>query len=131
MYAVGTVLRVAHGLLGDIGLYLPKLQIVAGVEHTAVGVAASAHKVVAGLLGGGNEHTGAVEVLGEKGLGYLRAEVAKVHHQGVAAVFLNVFKSLYHVYFRLHYADRALVDAGRFCTVFGVKGFHQGPSAVH
>ena len=88
--AVGAVFGVAYGVFGDVGLDLPQLQVIAGIEHAAVGVAPAAHQVVPAFLCRGNEHAGAVKVLGQKGLRNLRAKVAQVHGQGVAASLFYV-----------------------------------------
>ena len=126
--SVGAVLCVAHGVFRYVGLDFPELQVIAGVEHAAVGVAAATHQVVAGFLRGGNEHGGTVKMLGQQGFGDFRAEVAQVHHQRVAAGVLHVFQRLHHMDFAFHNADGALVHA--LAAVFFGIGLHQGFSPV-
>ena len=126
---VGALRRGAHGILGYVCLHVAQLQVIAGVEHAAVGIAPAAHQVVLALLGSRDVHGGAVEMLGQKGLGDFRAEVAQVHAQGVAAVLLDVLQGLHHVNLALHDAHGALVDG--VCAVLGGVGLYQGFPPVH
>src|SRR5699024_10387420 len=64
------------GVVGDVNPAVPQAQVVAGVEHTAVGVAAAVVEVAV-TLGGAGIHDGAVEPVGDHGLGGLGAEVAQ------------------------------------------------------
>ena len=126
---VGALRRGAHGILGYVCLHIAQLQIIAGVEHAAVGVAPAAHQVVLALLGSRDVHGGTVEMLGQKGLGDFRAEVPQVYAQGIAAIRLDVLQGLYHVDLALHDAHGALVDGGRI-VLRGV-GLYQGFPPVH
>ena len=122
----GDVLGGAHGVLGDVGLQVAHAQVVGAVEHAAVGVAPAVDQVLAGLLGGGGVHDGAVKLLGDEGLGGLGAEVAQEHHQGVAAGGLHLVHGLEHVLLVLH-GGLALVDV----HALGLAGgHHRGAAAL-
>ena len=115
------VLGGADGVLGDPGLEMAHPEVVGAVEHAAVGVAAAVDKVVAGLLGGGDVHAGAVEILGDEGLGGLGAEVAEEDHEGVAAGGLDVVDGLEHIELVLD-GGLALVDVDAALSAGGADG---------
>ena len=121
--------RRPHGIFGDVGFYIPELQIIACVQHAAVGITPAAHQIPLGFLRGGDEHGRAVEVLREKSLADLRAEIPQIDTEGIAACRLDVFQRLYHVDFALHDAHRAFVYA--LCAVSGSVRFHQCFSPVY
>ena len=102
------ILGGADGILGDVALEMAHAEVVGAVEHAAVGVAAAVDEVAV-TLGGGNEHAGAVEVLGNQRLGRLGAEVAEEDNQRVDAGGLHVVDSLEHVGLVLN-GDGALID---------------------
>ena len=118
----GDVLRRAHGVLRDVALQMAHPQVVGAVEHTAVGVAAPIDEVAV-PLGGGHEHTGAVKVFGNEGLGGLGAEIAQEHHQGVAAVLVHIGQGFQHIQLVLN-GDRALVEVAR------IGGFDGGAALL-
>ena len=122
------VSSVAHGLLGDVSAGLAQGEGVAGVQHTAVGIATTVDQVVLGLLSSGAEHGGAVEVLGQHGLGDLGTEVAQIDHEGVAASLVDILQGLLHVDLALHDADRTLVDVGS--TELLCVSLHEGLATV-
>ena len=118
----GDVLRRAHGVLRDVALQMAHPQVVGAVEHTAVGVAAPIDEVAV-PLGGGHEHTGAVKVFGNEGLGGLGAEIAQEHHQGVAAALVHIGQGFQHIQLVLN-GDRALVEVAR------IGGFDGGAALL-
>ena len=85
----GDSFRVAHRVLGDVAGQTAQLQVVAGVEHAAVGVAATAGQDRDVLLGGSREHRRAGKLLGEQRLRALRPEVAQEYDQRVDRVGLQ------------------------------------------
>ncbi len=121
---VRAVLRVADRVFRDVGLDVPQLQVVAGVQHAAVSVAASADEVVLALFRCCAEHHRAIApVLREQGLGDLRSEVAEEYAERVAARRVHVRERVHHVDLALDDRDRALVDVFR-AVLFRV-GFDQ------
>ena len=94
---VGAVLGVAHGILGDVGLDAVELQVVGGVQHAAVGVAAVGGQHADVLLSRRDVHHGAAEHAGDQGLGALGAEVAEEDDQRVDAGGLDLLVGLVHV----------------------------------
>ena len=131
MDPIRALLRVSHGVFGNIGLDLPKLQVVAGVQHAAVSVAPSADQVISAFLRRGDKHGGAVKVFCQESLGNFRAKIAQVHHQSVAPGLFYVLQRLYHVDLAFHNADGALVHTGALRSVFFRKGLHQRLPAVY
>ena len=119
----------ADRVFRNVNLYIAQLQVVAGVQHAAICVAAAVHEVFCGFFRGRTEHNGAVKVLCKQRLGNFRTEVAKVNDKRVAACVLYVFKCLYHVDLALHDTDRALIDI--CCTVFICVGLYQCLSSVY
>ena len=89
-----TVPRVSDRILRNIGRNLSQAEIVGAVEHPAVGISPSPHEVVASLLGCGDIHRGAGEILCEYRLRRLRTEIAQIDHQRIAAGTLNLFQRL-------------------------------------
>ena len=102
----------ADRVFRNVNLYIAQLQVVAGVQHAAICVAAAVHEVFCGFFRGRTEHNGAVKVLCKQRLGNFRTEVAKVNDKRVAACVLYVFKRLYHVDLALHDTYGALINFG-------------------
>ncbi len=107
---VRALLRVAHRVLRNIRLHVAELQVVARVQHAAVGVAAVARKDGDVLLRRRAEHLRSVEVLRKQRLGDLRPEVAEVDAERVAVMSLDVGQRVDHVDLALDDGDRTLVD---------------------
>ena len=120
----GAVGCVAYGLLRNVGAGLAQRKGVAGVQHAAVSVATAVNQVLLGLLSGGTEHGGTVEILGEHGLRDFRTKVAQIYAEGVTACLGDIFESLLHVDFALYNTDGAFVDAflAKFLLILGDNG---------
>ena len=125
---VSAVSGVADRIFRDVRLHAAELEVVAGVEHAAERVATVTHETVAGFLAGRAEHDGTVEVLGEHGLGDLRAEVAEVDAEGVAFVLLEVLEGLEHVDLALDDADGTFIDVA--LAVLRLIGVDESAAAV-
>ena len=68
-------------ILGNVSSYASQLEVVAGIEHTAVSVASVVDKCIAAvILSSCNEHCRAVEILSEQCFRGLGTEVAKVYN---------------------------------------------------
>ena len=65
---VSTVLGIPYRILRDICLDVAQRQVVAGIEHTAVCVAASLAQIIPGLLSGCHKHLRSVKMLCQQGL---------------------------------------------------------------
>ena len=106
-------------ILRNIGLNIAQFQVVAGIEHPAVCVAASVQQIVAAFLRGSHEHLWPVKMFCEQSLGYLRSKIAKVYAQRVASGLLDVLKRLHHMDLAFYDADRAFIDIrlAIFCLV--------------
>ena len=128
MNHVCAVLGIAHRIVRDISLGVPKGQIVARIQHAAVSITASVNEILLGFLGSGAEHLRAVKVLGQQGFRNLRTEVAEIDAEGVAAVCFDVVQGIYHINFGLDDGHRAFVNV--FGTVLPGIGLDQGLSAV-
>ena len=111
---VGTFGGGADGVGGDVRLDAAQFEVVACVEHAAVGVAAVVFEHGGVLLRRGAEHDGAARLLApllrEQRLRNFRPEVAEVHGEGVAARRLDVFERLHGLHFALDDAHGALVN---------------------
>ena len=88
-----TLLGCAHGIFGDVGLETAQPQIIRAVQHAAVGVAPAIDQVSIPFRSS-HIHYRAMESLGQDGLRGLRAEVAQVHHQGIAPGGPHILQSL-------------------------------------
>ena len=93
---LGDVVGGAYRISGDIALEVTHGEVVAAVEHTAIGVATAVDHVAV-ALSGRDEHARAMELLGDERLGGLRTEVAKEHDEGVAASLAHLFDGLEHI----------------------------------
>ena len=120
--ALHQLFRGAHGNLGDIDALLTQAQVVAGVQHAAVGVA-TAIEQVAVTLGSAHIHQGTVKEVGNHGLGGLGAEVAQEDHQGVDAMGHHVVDGVAGLDLGLH-GDGALIQA------LAVGGLDGGAAAL-
>ena len=63
--------------------HIAQFQVVARVEHAAIGIAAALYQAVFVFFGRRYEHFGAVKVLGEQRFGNFRAKVPQVYAQRV------------------------------------------------
>ena len=99
-------------------------EVVGAVQHTAVGIAAAVDHIAV-TLGGGHEHAGAVEELGNQGFGGLRAEVAQKDGQRVAAGLGDLGNGLLHVMLVFH-GGLALVEG----NALGLAGGRNGGAAL-
>ena len=129
MNHIGTFTGKAHRVLGNVRAHIAQLQVIAGVQHSAVCIAAALNQAVLVLFSGGHEHLGAVEVLGQQGFGNFRTEVAQIDAQRIAAGFLDILQRLHHVDFALHNTDGALINI--LCVIRRFVSFYQGFSAVY
>ena len=111
---VRALLRISHGVFGDVCLHAAQLQVIRSIQHAAVCVAAGICKRGDVLLCRRAEHDGRVHplciLLCEHGLGNFGAEVAEVHAERVAALLFEICKRLSHLHFALDDAHGALVD---------------------
>ena len=124
-------LRRSYRIFRNIGLQISQFQVVACVQHAAVGVSSAAHQVVSGLLRRGNHHGGAVKLLNQQGFGRFRSEVSKVNHDRVAARSLHIREGLPHIDFILD-ADRALIQSLSILLCIGCDySFSSGHRQVH
>ena len=126
---VRALLSSPHRIFRNIGPDIAQLQIIAGVEHTAVCVSSAAYQIVLALFCGSREHNRSVKMFGQQGLGDLRSEVSKVYAQRVASCFLDIFQRLHHMNLALNNADRALIDI--LCRIFFAISFYKSFSAVY
>ena len=115
----------AHGITGYVSLHMAHAQVVAAVEHAAVGVAAAVDHVAV-ALGRGHVHDGAVEALGDEGLGRLGPEVAEKDREGVDARGLGLGEGDLHVGLGLD----GLLDLDDVKPGRGARG-HDGLAAAH
>ena len=129
MDAVRTFGCRSHRVLGNISLHIAQFQIVACVQHTAVGIPAAAHQIILALLRSRNIHGRSFKMLCQKCLGNLGSEISKINAERIAAVGPDVFQGLHHVNLTLHDADRTFVDV--LLAVFGLVGLHQSLSPVN
>ena len=83
----------AHGIIGNVRLHPAQAQVIRAVQHAAVGVAPAVDQVAV-ALGGSHVHDRSPEPLGQNGLRRLRAEIAQIHHQGIAAGSLHIRQGL-------------------------------------
>ena len=128
MNHIGALLRSSDGVLRNICLNIAQRQIVAGIQHAAVSVSASADQAsLRGLLSCSHEHFRTVKMLCKKCFRDLGTKVPKIDNKGIAAGFLNIRKCLKHMHFALDDADRAFIDI-RIIVFFPVS-FHQGFSS--
>ena len=114
---LGDVAGGAHGILRDVALQVAHAQVVGAVQHAAVGVAAAVDHVAV-ALGRRREHHGAVEILGDQGLGGLRTEIAQEHDGGVAALRLQGLHGLAHIQLVFH----SHLDLGHGQLLLGALG---------
>jgi len=110
MNHLSTLSCIAYWLLWNICTSLTQRQSLAGVQHTAVSITTTIDQVVLSLLSSSAEHGGALEPVGNHGLGNLGTEVAQVNAKGVTTGFLHIGQSLLSVDLTLNDADRTLVD---------------------
>ncbi len=129
MDAVRTFGCRSHRVLGNISLHIAQFQIVACVQHTAVGIPAAAHQIILALLRSRNIHGRSFKMLCQKCLGNLGSEISKINAERIAAVGPDVFQGLHHVNLTLHNTHGTLIDGIRavFCRV----SRNQGLSSVH
>ena len=102
------IIRGAHRVLRDVGGQVAHAQVVAAVEHAAVGISAAVDEVAV-TLGSRHEHAGSAELLRDEGLGRLGSEVAEEDHERVHALHQHIFDGVEHVLLVLD-GDGALVD---------------------
>ena len=93
---------VTHRCRRDIGADASQLQVIAGVEQTAVGVAPALQQVLPALLCGGGEHHRTAERLGKQGLRRFGPEVAEINGQGVGPRRPELSQGGAHVVLVLH-----------------------------
>ena len=107
----------ADRIIRDVRPQLAQADVVGGVEHAAIGIAASVDEIFSCLLGGGREHDRAVEALGQDGRRPFGAEVAQEDDQGVDAGRLDFVQGLEGVL--LVFDDgRDFDDRNRFLAAF-------------
>ena len=113
---VRTLLSGSHRILRDIGFHIAQFQIVAGIEHAAVRIAAALYEIILCFFRSRHEHLRSLEMFCKQGLGDLRPEVSKVDNQCIASGFLNVLEGLYHMDLTFYDADRTFID-GSFAVL--------------
>ena len=121
---VRTFFRITDRIFRNIGLYIAKLKVVAGVQHTAVSIAAVGTQNSIVLFRSCHEHLRSVKMLCQKSLGDFRSEVAEEYAQGVAAGLLNIRQRVDHIDFALDNRDGALINIGRI--ILGSIRFYKG-----
>ena len=126
---VCAVLRIPYRILRNICLHIAQLQIIACIQHTTVGIAASLDQVILGFLSGSHEHLRAFEMFRKQRLGNLRTEVAQIYTERITAVLPDILQGIHHVNLALNDADRTLVDIRPI--ILRLISFHQGFSSVH
>ena len=112
------------GIFRNICFHIAQLQIVAGIEHTAVRIPSSLDQVASSFFCSGYKHLRSVKMLCKQGLRNLRSEVSKIYHQSIAACFFDILQSLYHMDLTLHDADRTFINI--LFPVFCLISLHQG-----
>ena len=115
--------RIANRIVRDIGLHVAKRQVVAGVQHSAVCVAAAVQQILLALFGGCTEHLWSVKVLCQQSFGNFRSEISEIYAQRIASRLLNIFQCVYHIDFALDDGDGTFIDV--FCIVFFTVCFYQ------
>ena len=120
---------VPHRIFRYVSLYVPQFQVIAGIEHSAIGISAAVQQVAARLLCRRQEHLWPVKMLCKQGLRYLRPEVAKIDRQCIAPGFPYVLQCLHHMDLALYNTDRTFIDS--FLPVFLLISLHQILSSRH
>ena len=112
MNHICTFLSSSNRILWDISLNIAEFKVVACIEHTTVSITTVVDKtsVKSVFFRGSNEHLRSVKVLGKKCLRNFRTEVSKVNNKSVASGFLDILKSLYHMYFAFYDTYRTFVN---------------------
>lgn len=126
---IGAFAGSSHRIFRNVCLYATQFQIIAGVEHTAVGIPTAGGQHAGVFLGSGTEHLRTVKVLCQQRLGDLRTKVAQIDAQRIASGFFQIVQRLYHVDLAFHNADGTFVDI-LGVILFGI-GIHQRLAAVY
>ena len=97
----------AHRILRDI--CFARLQVIAGIEHAAVRIAPAWTRLFPDSSAAAMNMDGPSKCFASNVSEYLRAKVAKINHQGVAARLLHILQGLHHVEFAFHDTDWTFV----------------------
>ena len=86
------IFGIAYGIFRNVSFEIPESEIVAGVQHAAIGVAPVVQEFLFAFLRRANQHGRSLKIFHKERFGCLRAEVAKENHERLRLVFLEIIE---------------------------------------
>ena len=96
--------RCSYRIFRDVCFQVTKLQVIACIQHTAVGVSTSLYQIISVFFCCCNYHTRPVKIFYQQSLCSLRTEVSKIDNQGITSCFLYLFQRFLHIQLALYYS---------------------------